>query len=58
MQNTVMKLIPDFKENIYIKKYTTPFYQILLELIDKKISQEELEVIAQNFRRISTVNNI
>lgn len=56
IQNTIKKLIPEYKNNIYVEKYTPPLYQILLELIDKKISEEELELVAQNFRKISNNN--
>jgi glycosyltransferase involved in cell wall biosynthesis len=52
MQNTILKLIPDYEQNIYLEKYVTPFYQILIELIDKKVSMEELELIAENFRKL------
>ena len=56
IKNTIKELIPKYKQNIYLDKYTTDIYKILLELIDKEVTCEELELIAQNFIRISKVN--
>ncbi|MFA9375729.1 MAG: hypothetical protein ACERKZ_03130 [Lachnotalea sp.] len=53
IQNTILKLIPNFKQNKYLIKNTSDLSQILLDLIGKKISKEELELIAKSFREIS-----
>lgn len=56
LQRTVHRFIPDYKQNIYIKKYTSPLYQILLKLIEESVSAQELEQIAASYREISEIN--
>lgn len=56
LQSNMINLVPNYKQNQYIIKHTSQYYQILLELIDKSISKEELELVAVNFREISRIN--
>lgn len=53
IQQNVKKYIPNYQKNKYLDKYTTEIYKILLELIDKNISKDEIEEIACTMRKLA-----
>lgn len=52
-QQDMMKMIPDFASNPYISDYTKPFNILLLGLIDKTLSHEEIDSAAASMRMIA-----
>ena len=49
----ILKMVPDFVSNPYISDYTKPFNILLLGLIDKELSHEEIDSAAQSMRMIA-----
>lgn len=58
VQQDIRRMIPQHAGNPYIAQYTKPFHALLLELIDKDINAEELELIAQGMRRLVKPANV
>ncbi len=50
VQKDILEMIPDFVSNPYISDYTKPFNILLLGLIDKKLSHEEIDSAANSMR--------
>lgn len=52
-QHDIMEMIPDFASNPYISDYTKPFNILLLGLIDKTLSHEEIDSAAESMRMLA-----
>ncbi len=52
-QQDILEMIPDFASNPYIADYTKPFNILLLGLIDKTLSHEEIDSAAESMRMIA-----
>ena len=52
-QQDMLKMIPDYASNPYISDYTKPFNILLLGLMDKTLSHEEIDSAAASMRVIA-----
>lgn len=53
VQQDILEMVPDFVSNPYISDYTKPFNILLLGLIDKTLSHEEIDSAAESMRMIA-----
>ncbi len=53
VQQDILEMIPDFVSNPYISDYTKPFNILLLGLIDKTLSREDIESAANSMRLLA-----
>ena len=57
MQRDVLEMVPDYATNPeiqeYINTYTTSFNVLLLGLLDKELSKEDLDYVAQSMRLLA-----
>ena len=54
-QQDILEMVPDFATNPYVSDYTKQFNILLLGLIDKQISHEDLDSAAASMRMIAKV---
>lgn len=50
VQQDILEMIPDFVSNPYVSDYTKPFNILLLGLIDKSLSHEDIDSAANSMR--------
>lgn len=50
MQQQVLKRVPNYHDNQYVAELVTDVYQIVLELLDKDLSESELNAIFHSLR--------
>lgn len=50
MQADCMEMMPDYAKNPYIEQYAKPFQKLMLGLLDKELSREEIDSAANSMR--------